>query len=145
MKIRKKLWRAVKPLLLIGAGLMAGIVLVASNSSSVEIHHDFGDAHVMFDEELELELERMEVELERMMVEMEIPAIPAIPEIPSMPSIPDPVQPIIVTNHTYESFGSNRIDLGETVAIVGGLGLAMIFLMGFILLTDEFRGRRFGS
>lgn len=145
MKIRKKIWRVLKPLLLIGAGLMAGIILVASNSSTVvyydEINHDF-------DHELEMELHRMEMELEQMALDIEIPpipetpAIPAIPEISSIPSMPDQVQPIIVTNHSYESFDSYRMDLGETVAIVGGLGLALVFLMGFILLVDEFRGRR---
>lgn len=152
MKIRKKIWRVLKPLLLIGGGLMIGIILVASNSSTVvyyeDSNHNFNHHQEILEHELEIELQRMEMELERMTSELVIPAVPEIPAIPSIPGVSsssDQVPPIIVTNHSYESFDNYRMDMGETMAIVGGLGLSMLFLMGFILLLDEFRGRRFRS
>ena len=146
MKRRKKLWRVIKPLFLIGAGLLLGIILVASNSSSTVVYYEEGNHDFsQLEHDLEIELHRMEMEIERMTSDIEIPAIPEIPEIPAIPSGSEPVAPIIVTNHSYESFDNYRMDLGETVAIVGGIGLAMLFLMGFVLLVDEFRGRRLRS
>ena len=146
MKKRKRLLRVVKPLLLIGLGLMVGIILVESNSSTVEIHHDFDHRDFHIEQEIDIEMERMERELEQMMselesqIEIEIPAIPPIPEIPEMRS--EHVQKIVIEEHGHRSNGGFRLDASETVGIVAGIGIAMLILMSMVLIFDEIRGRR---
>lgn len=148
MKKRKRVWRVLKPIFLIGIGLIIGAMIVEANSSSVVIHHDFDRSEFMLNHESEMQ--ELEIELEQMMRDIEaeiaIPAVPPFPEIPALPHLPemhsDHVQKIVIEERAHNSSGNYGFQMSEMLGITGGIGLAMVFVMAVVLIFDEIRVRR---
>ena len=151
MKKVKKGWRIMRPLLLIGIGLIVGALIVEANSSTVVYHHEYDHSEFMMEHQVEIEREmaQLEIELDQMMsdieadIEISIPEIPAIPAIPEIPEIhTDHVQKIVIEQPQQSYNHHHGVHMSEMLGITGGIGIAMLFLMSVVLVFDEIRARR---
>ena len=139
----------MRPLLLIGIGLVVGALIVEANSATV-VHYDYDHSEFMLEHQAEIEREmaQLEVELDQMMDEIEAEIELSIPEIPAIPAIPEMqtehVQKIVI-EQPQRSYHNHGVHMSEMLGITGGIGLAMLFLMSVVLVFDEIRGRRRGS
>ena len=133
MKRKKGLRRLVLPLILIGLGIFIGTSIADSSPTTIEVVREFGDGiphaeHIAEIRELEADMNEVIRDLQH---ELDLTIAERV-EIPVQPKAPK----IVIENNVESQSLSGQINVGLISALMGGLGVAAIFIMALMTFSS---------